>query len=227
MKLILLPSVVVDVTGDTLLLLNRETSDVMAVSSEAVTYRAHPRPHIELAEGAEILTEELRRRGFVSAIPLEDPARVSRRSVVQGAAVAAGAGAVSFALPGVAAASSVGLRRGEWARERQTSPVSYNIYVYVSEATVPEVTPSTWGYDAGRWTIELDFNGTTAIATEYDDPPPEWEWYANGPDGVTANPGLAYLEAMNVNNPYVISGVLKENGSFIANLELTFRTPAG
>jgi hypothetical protein len=225
MKLILLPSILVEVTGDTLLLLNQETSDVLALPAREVTYRAHPRPLIEIAEGAEDTARELRLRGFVGALGPDGPARVTRRLVVQGAASVAGAGAVSLALPGVAAASSVGLRTGEWTWERQTFPgVMYNIYVYLSEETVPEVTLATWSYDAGRWTIELDFNGTTATATEYDDPPPVWEWYASGPNGVIADPGLSYLEDMDVNNPYVISGVLKENGSTIANLELTFRS---
>lgn len=227
MKLQILPGVVVEKTADTLLFLDSTSGEVTSVPDTGLTLKSTPSPHIIVTSTGNQSARALVDKGLAVAESVESRRMPSRRSVVAGGAFAVGAGLASLALPTVATASSVSLplRTGEWDWEPQAGdpPSSYNIYIYITEVQAPEVDISTWSYDAGRWTVEIDLDGATHTGTEYDDPPPEWEWYVNGARAVSSGPGLAYLQAMDENDPYVLSAVLKENGVPIANYQLSFR----
>jgi hypothetical protein len=224
MQLQLNPGFVVEKIGDNVLILDRTSRSVMSVPAALVEFREGPTPSLVVTPDGDVFARELIRRGVASEDSGAGHRRPTRRSVVTGGVTVAGAAMATLALPSIGHASSapVPTRTGEWEWEPQSGspPSSYNIYVYLSEANAEEVSLATWSYDAGRWTIDLDLDGDIRTATEYDPPPPEWEWYATG---INSGAALTYLQAMDITNPYTLTGTLKENGTVIANLVLPYR----
>lgn len=243
MNLQLRDSVTYDVVGDRIVFLNMATSGVYTLPVDVVNSCGDL--SITLRPGT---THRVVQQLVEAGIVHPPGSSLSRRSLLAGSGVVAGAGLVAMSLPGVAAASSTGAppqdppvqpKAAFWFWEPQLSwgqvplvPTSFVVRVLLSADEDFPIDDDTFNYNpewpatpGGTWSVAVTFGpGAIAIADDpYSEPPPFWD-FASGTINESNNPTLftRMSQYHGDDDPPELAGSLRRNGVEEVPLILTW-----